>query len=75
MLFADPECKSDVGVLDCPRPMKPTLTTTTTTTTTTDENDTQFIRTPEKQAQTGGNDRGMILAKVLVANKELNELK
>ena len=74
MLFADPECKSDVGVLDCPRPMKPTLTTTTTTTTT-DENDTQFIRTPEKQAQTGGNDRGMILAKVLVANKKPNGLK
>jgi len=55
-LFADPECESDVGVLDCPKPMKPTLTTTTTT----DENDTQFIRTPEKQAQTGGNDRGII---------------
>ena len=56
MLFADPECESDVGVLDCPKPMKPTLTTTTTT----DENDTQFIRTPEKQAQTGGNDKGII---------------
>jgi len=51
--YKDPECESDVGVLDCPKPMKPTLTTTTTT----DENDTQFIRTPEKQAQTGGNDR------------------